>query len=213
MPSIGLDGHKTFAEVAILEPGADLARQRISTDPAARRAFAATLTSDDQVGLEATMSTWAIAELLAGHAGRLVVSNPRRTTAIAGAKIKTDTVDALTLAQLLAADCIPPVWIPAAPTRRLRRQIAHRAALVRQQTQLRNRVHRILLRNRCSASLTDVFGVAGRCAGWLRSHSRQRSGPRSTQSCHCSRPSRPSSRPAIGRSPSRPWLMRGRCGS
>ena len=90
MRTIGLDVHKSFAEVAILEPGHDLARQRISTDPATLRSFAATLSGDDQVVLEATMNTWAIAELLSAHAGRLVVSNPLRTKAIAEAKIKTD---------------------------------------------------------------------------------------------------------------------------
>ncbi|MGH2500231.1 MAG: transposase [Candidatus Limnocylindria bacterium] len=88
-----------------------------------------------------------------------------RTKAIAEAKIKTDKVDARTLAQLLAADFIPEVWIPDELTRRLRRQIAQRAALVRQQTQLRNRIHGILLRNLCSAPVTDLFGVAGR--RWL----------------------------------------------
>jgi hypothetical protein len=34
--------------------------------------------------------TWAIAELLAAHAGRVTVSNPMQTKAIASAKVKTD---------------------------------------------------------------------------------------------------------------------------
>lgn len=33
--------------------------------------------------------TWAIAELLAKHAGRVTVSNPMRTRAIASAKVNT----------------------------------------------------------------------------------------------------------------------------
>ncbi len=161
MRTIGLDVHKNFAEVAILEPGHALTRQRIATDPAALRSFAATLGSDDQVVLEATMNTWAIAELLAAHAGRLVVSNPLRTKAIADAKIKTDKVDAEVLARLLAADFIPEVWVPDEPTRRLRRQVAQRAALVRQRTQLRNRIHAILLRNLVTAPVSDLFGIGG----------------------------------------------------
>ncbi|MGH2511645.1 MAG: IS110 family transposase [Candidatus Limnocylindrales bacterium] len=67
---------------------------------------------DDAVVLEATANTWAIAELLAEHAGRVVVSNPLRTRAIAAAKTKTDQIDAATLAQLLAADYLPEVWQP-----------------------------------------------------------------------------------------------------
>jgi transposase-like protein len=40
-------------------------------------------------------NTWAIAALLASHAGRVVVSNPVKTRAIAEAKIKTDKVEEL----------------------------------------------------------------------------------------------------------------------
>ena len=62
------------------------------------------------------MNTWLIAELLGAHAGRVVVSNPLRTRAIADAKHQTDTIDAATLAQLLAADYLPEVWQPDAAT-------------------------------------------------------------------------------------------------
>jgi len=37
MRTIGLDVHKRFGEVAILEPGRALKRQRITTKPASRR--------------------------------------------------------------------------------------------------------------------------------------------------------------------------------
>jgi hypothetical protein len=40
--------------------------------------------------------------------GKVVVSNPVKTRAIAEAKVKTDKVDARILAQLLAADFLPP---------------------------------------------------------------------------------------------------------
>ena len=166
MRTIGLDVHKRFAEVAIRSaPGATPTRRRIATTPAALRAFAATLGPQDQVVLEATMNTWAIAELLSASAGRLVVSNPLRTRAIADAKIKTDELDALTLAQLLAADFIPEVWIPDPATRALRRALSGRAALVRQRTQLRKRIHGVLHRNLVDAPMSDVFGRAGQ--RWL----------------------------------------------
>ena len=64
------------------------------------------------LALEATGNTWAIATLLTCRAGRVVVSNPAKTRAIAEAKVKTDTVDAAILAQLLAADYLPAVWLP-----------------------------------------------------------------------------------------------------
>jgi hypothetical protein len=59
---------------------------------------------DDQVALEATGNSDAIATLLTPVVARVVVSNPVKTRAIAEAKVKTDKVDARILAQLLAAD-------------------------------------------------------------------------------------------------------------
>ncbi len=105
MRTIGLDVHKNFAEVAILAEGKGqrVRRERIDATPAALRALAARLGPDDQVVLEATMNTWAIADLRS-QAGRVVVSNPIRTRAIADAKVKADQVDATVLARLLASD-------------------------------------------------------------------------------------------------------------
>ena len=96
----------------------------------------------------------------------MVVSNPMKTRAIAEAKVKTDKVDAAILAQLLAADFLPPVWVADEDTQALRRQVARRAHLVRQRTRLKNQVQSILHRNlipRCPAA--DMFGIKGRC--WL----------------------------------------------
>lgn len=164
MRTIGLDVHRHFAEVAILQ-GKERSAQRISTDPPALREFARTLGPDDQVVLEATANTWPIADLLSAHAGRVVVSNPLRTRAIADAKIKTDKVDARVLAQLLAADFIPEVWVPDPAIRALRRRIAQRRALVQQRTRLRNQIHAVLIRSLLSCPYRDLFGRGGR--HWL----------------------------------------------
>ncbi len=112
--------------------------------------------------LESTSLTWAIAELLSEHAGRVTVSNPMKTKAIASAKVKTDKVDAKVLAQLGAAEFVPEVWAPDAQTRALRRRVAHRASLVKQRTRLRNQVHAVLARNLVELEVTDVFGQKGR---------------------------------------------------
>ena len=74
------------------------------------RAFAATLGPEDVVALEAPTNTWAPAGLVGAHAGWVVVSNPLRTKASASAKRETDDIDAESLAGLLAADYLPPVW-------------------------------------------------------------------------------------------------------
>jgi transposase len=163
---IGLDVHREFAQLAIWQAATVTQAGTFATTAEGVREFAAGLGPADEVALEATGNTWAIATVLASRAGRVVVSNPAKTRAIAEAKVKTDKVDAAILAQLLAADCLPPVWMPDAATSALRRQVLRRAHIVRQRTRLKNQVHAILARNlvpRCPAS--DLFGIKGR--RWL----------------------------------------------
>jgi len=163
---IGLDVHRDFAEVAIWQEGVVRSAGRIETTPEELRLFADSLSEHDEVALEATCNTHAIARLLERHVGRVVVSNPMKTRAIAEAKVKTDKVDAQVLAQLLAAGFLPSVWLADEETQALRRQVARRAHIVRQRTRLKNRVQAILHRNlvpRCPAA--DLFGQKGR--RWL----------------------------------------------
>jgi len=163
---IGLDVHREFAEVAIWEDGVVRSAGQIATTPEALRLFAGSLCELDEVALEATCNTHAIARLLERHVGRVVVSNPAKTRAIAEAKVKTDKVDAQVLAELLAANYLPGVWLADDETQSLRRQVARRAHIVRQRTRLKNRVQSILHRNlipRCPAA--DLFGRKGRI--WL----------------------------------------------
>jgi transposase len=97
---------------------------RIELTPERLRDFAASLCASDEFVIEATGSTHAIAWLLPGHVGRVVVvvvSYLQKTRAIAEAKVKTDKVDAAILAGLLAADYLPAVWLPDEATFGLRR--------------------------------------------------------------------------------------------
>lgn len=163
---IGMDVHREFAQLAVLENGLLRDEGKIGVTPEALRAWADGLRADDQVALEATGNSDAIANLLTPLVARLVVSNPSKTRAIAEAKVKTDKVDARILAQLLAADFLPPVWLPDERTRSLRRQVMRRAHLVRQRTRIKNQVHAILTRNLApTPPVSDLFGRSGR--HWL----------------------------------------------
>ena len=163
---VGMDVHREFAQLAVLEDGLVRDEGRIGVTPEALRRWAKDLRPDDVVALEATGNSDAIANLLTPLVGRVVVSNPSKTRAIAEAKVKTDKVDARILAQLLAADFLPPVWLPDDRTRSLRRQVSRRAHVVRQRTRIKNQVHAILNRNLVpTPPVTDLFGVTGR--SWL----------------------------------------------
>ena len=163
---IGMDVHREFAQLAVLEDGLVRDEGKIGVTPEALRQWAVGLRGDDQVALEATGNSDAIANLLTPLVERVVVSNPSKTRAIAEAKVKTDKVDARILAQLLAADFLPPVWLPDERTRALRRQVTRRAHLVRQRTRVKNQVHAILARNLApTPPVSDLFGKTGR--HWL----------------------------------------------
>src|SRR5215469_12026155 len=163
---IGMDVHREFAQLAVVEDGLVRDAGRIGVTPEALRDWAESLRAEDQVALEATGNSDAIANLLTPVVARVVVSNPSKTRAIAEAKVKTDKVDARILAQLLAADFLPPVWLPDERTRCLRRQVSRRAHIVRQRTRIKNQVHAILTRNLApTPPVSDLFGTTGR--HWL----------------------------------------------
>ena len=85
---IGMDVHREFAQLAVVEDGLLRDEGRIGVTPQALREWAAGLRVDDEVALEATGNSDAIANLLAPLVGRVVVSNPSKTRAIAEAKVR-----------------------------------------------------------------------------------------------------------------------------
>ena len=99
---IGLDVHREFAQIAVWEDGLVRQAGQIATTPEALRVFADSLLLSDEVVIEATCNTHAIAKLIAPRVARVVISNPMKTRAITEAKVKTDKVDA---GPLSAARC------------------------------------------------------------------------------------------------------------
>ena len=79
--------------------------------------FASSLAPTDRVVLESTGNARAIARILEPHVDEVVLANPMQVRAICHAKVKNDRFDARTLAELLAVDLIPRVWITDERTR------------------------------------------------------------------------------------------------
>jgi transposase len=73
----------------------------------------------------------------------VVIANPLQVKAIAHAHVKTDKVDAGTLANLIAAGYLPEIWAPDARANRLRRLVARRYQIVRHRTRVKGEVHAI----------------------------------------------------------------------
>jgi len=159
---IGLDVHKSVVEACVIdEAGKRLFGRRIECTREALLRFAGELTQEDSVALEVTTNAWAVTDLLLPFVGRVVVSNPMKTKAIAEAKVKTDKVDAEVLAQLLRCAYSPSVWVPDPVTRSLRQLTSRRDRLVAERTRLKNRVQSVLAGRLVTVPVKTLFSQAG----------------------------------------------------
>jgi transposase len=141
---IGMDIHRTFAEVVIWEEGRLRHHGRVDMTRSGLEGFGRGLAKDDEVVVEATGNAMAVVRVLAPYVARVIVANPLQVKAIAHARIKTDKIDAGVLASLHAAGFLPEVWVPDAETERRRRLVARRNQVVRHRTRVKNEIHAIL---------------------------------------------------------------------
>jgi len=93
------------------ERGAQLLSRRIVNDPQAFLELLAGIDGESKVALEATYGWEWLADVLEEAGYELHPAHPLRTKAIASARVKTDAVDARTLAHLLRADLLPEAYI------------------------------------------------------------------------------------------------------
>jgi transposase len=108
---VGIDLHRRRSFLAAISEEGEVAfRRRIVND---REAFLELLGDPERthVALEATYGWEWLADLLENAGYDLHLAHPLRTGAIAAARVKTDAVDATTLAQLLRAGLLPEAYI------------------------------------------------------------------------------------------------------
>jgi transposase len=163
---IGIDIHRTFGEVVYWEEGSLRHGGRVDMTRSALEGFGKSLMATDEVVIEATGNCMAVSRVLSPFVKRVIIANPLQVKAIAHAHVKTDKIDAGTLASLYAAGYLPEIWTPDAATERLRRLVARRYQVVRHRTRLKNEVHSILhahLIPKCPHA--DLFNGRGR--QWL----------------------------------------------
>jgi hypothetical protein len=109
---VGIDLHRRTSHVAAFdEQGLELLSRRVTNDPEVLRAIFAELGVEAKVALEAAFGWEWLADLLESEGIELHLAHPRHTKAIAAARVKTDAVDARTLAHLLRADLLPEAYV------------------------------------------------------------------------------------------------------
>jgi transposase len=162
MHSVGIDLHRKRSHVAVIDDqGRELRSRRIINDGQTILALLAEIDGECRIALEATYGWEWLADLLQDAGYELHLAHPLRTKAIASARVKTDAVDARTLAHLLRTDLLPEAYIAPRPLRDLRDLLRHRVALTRMRSALKNRVGAILAKQGIQRPYSDLFGPGG----------------------------------------------------
>lgn len=164
---LGADVHKHSSTVTIMDKNGNrlVTEKLLNTKQAFERLLSAFRDVHFQAVLEAGRNWGVIYDLLEDlpNVENVLLANPFKVRAIADAKLKTDTIDSITLANLLRTDYIPAVFVPPKEIRIKKYLLRHRCFLVTMQTRIKNRIHIILERNHISVPpVTDLFGQRGR---------------------------------------------------
>jgi transposase len=163
MNSVGIDLHRNRSHVAVIDEHGEISlSRRIVNDRETFLELLGALEGESSIALEATYGWEWLAELLEDAGYDIHLAHPLRTRAIAAARVKTDAVDARTLAHLLRADLLPEAYIAPRDLRDLRELLRHRIALTAMRSALKNRVHAILAKHGITRQHSDLFGKGGR---------------------------------------------------
>ncbi len=170
---IAFDAHKRYTWASVEdEKGGRIREARIPHGRGAFEAFLADCEPGSPVAVETVGNWyWIVDEIEeAGFLPRLV--HARKAKLMMAMVNKTDKLDARGLNRLQRVGTLPTVWIPPAELRDLRDLPRTRMLLVKQRTQLKNRIHAALARYGIRIpEVSDLFGKKGKTL--LREHLRQ----------------------------------------
>jgi len=169
MNSVGVDIHKTRCIACIKNPEGTMQEEfTFQNNPEGLEELVKHLKAypEVQVAIESTGNLWTtIYDRLEAEQIHVILTNPKKTKAIAEAKIKTDRLNARMLADLLRGNLISASYVPPPEIRIQRSIIRERARLVQLRTIIKNRIHTLLDRYQLKAPCTDLFGKHG--LAWL----------------------------------------------
>ena len=141
----GIDLHKrTVVITTVDEQGSVVAESSLPSSRSAVARYFQWLPEPTVATVEATSSWYWLRDLLHREDVPLTLAHAKFVKAIAYAKVKTDAVDALTLAQLHRADLIPRAHMVSPELRPLRDLLRTRLHLVEKRTSAKNSIQRLL---------------------------------------------------------------------
>lgn len=160
---VGLDVHKKFIQGCVLDnEGKVILEQKFKSEPHSMDMFLLNVPENSKIVLE-SCSCWQYVYDYLDDAGYkdLHLANPSRVGLIAKSKKKTDKNDARILADLLKANLLPESYAAPLDVRNERQITRHRLSLVRLRTDVKNKIHALLLRHGIEHAFSDLFGKSG----------------------------------------------------
>lgn len=158
----GLDVHKEHINAAVVDNNGKIVQEvKFMNNPEALDAFLAGLDGQTEFALEACGFYEPVYDWIDDRNHKVSLVHVKKAKAIASAKIKTDVLDARTLAQLKRVDLLPESYVPPKYIREIRSIVRHRASLVRQRANIKRCLHSILHREGIKHGFSDLFGKAG----------------------------------------------------
>lgn len=159
---VGLDVHKKYTTAVIINgKGKVLMQKEFTNEPAEFDKFTKSLDKDAKMVMESCSCWQYIYDYLDDAGFNIKLAHPLKVKAIASARIKTDSIDAKILADLLRADLIPESYVAPNYVRKERNIVRHRLSLIQIRTQIKNKIHAILIRHGINYEFSDAFGKAG----------------------------------------------------
>lgn len=161
---VGMDIHKRFSQVTVIdESGKVIDQRRLNHTPCEELTFYFNqFPKNTQVVMEPTCGWNWLSDRISDLGLEIILAHPLKVRLIAESRIKTDKVDALVLAQLQRTGFLPKAYLAPPAIRKLRDLFRCRCGLVRLRTILKLQIHALLDRLGIFHHFSDLFGKAGR---------------------------------------------------
>ena len=161
---VGVDLHRKSSHVAVTTAeGVQVMSKSIRSQPMEfMRIFGELEPEPLEVAFEATFGWGWFADLLQDMGIPAHMAHPLGTKAISSARVKNDSVDAKTLADLLRGNLLPETWIAPREVREARTLVRSRVGLVRMRSKLKVQVHALIAQLGMNPEVSDLFGTKGR---------------------------------------------------
>jgi transposase len=143
---IGLDIHKKTISYCVKDASGQIHGEgKIGSTRCELDSWIKTLPQPRMIAMEATIFTGWIYDHLLPHAEKVKVANPLMLRAIAAAKRKNDRIDSNKIADCLRCDFLPECYMTSTAIRNRRRTLRYRNLVLKQMTQMKNRISGLLM--------------------------------------------------------------------